>query len=623
MAVRPEGCISGVGQDLDNCAERRGAFFSPDVSTSFERVGGNQFYNMPVDAEQYLGIPSATAEVGYDNVSLGLTPGTQSGYALGNQTLFSYAVKQPFLGTFGLRLDPVRLPGFSDVHDSALATIQKSGKILSNSWSYTAGAQYRPRNAFASLTLGGRDLAKFDAKKTVGFQIGIDHTRDLLVTMTNVAISSDADSAPSGSPLPLIMYVDSTITPIYMPQTICNYFESAFGLVWDNSSSLYLVNDTQHNRLTQFNPNVTFTIASPSGLVDFVLPYAAFDLTASYPVLGDQEDANRTSRYFPLQRAQNSSQYALGRTFLQEAYLMVDYDRQNFSLSPTQYLSANPQPGQQSTLDVIYPPGYRANVTETQPEGSKGISSGAKAGIAIAVVVIAILAAIAAFFFLRRRRRQRKAEKEQPNADGPLPHEIGETKPPDYESAESNSDRNVKGYYGPAVELQGSQAKLERHEMPAREGPSELDDSRRAQKTPAGTTTAAKNRGSTVYELDADKPVSPQIGGLTPANVEAGSTRGVSPAPPGSPEVVSTRGVSPAPAGSPEAVGTREVSPAPVGSPEIPSTRGASPAPVSPPNHPVSPEPGSPPTASLGPVSPVPTQDRDPFEDLPPPKTSK
>jgi hypothetical protein len=49
--------------------------------------------------------------------------------------------------------------------------------------------------------------------------------------------------------------------------------------------------------------------------VDIVLPYAAFDLEASYPLV------RHPTRYFPLKRAANDSQYTLGRAFLQEAYV--------------------------------------------------------------------------------------------------------------------------------------------------------------------------------------------------------------------------------------------------------------------------------------------------------------
>jgi len=47
--------------------------------------------------------------------------------------------------------------------------------------------------------------------------------------------------------------------------------------------------------------------------VRIVLPYAAFDLKAEYPLV------QNTSYYFPLKHAANETQYTLGRTFLQEA----------------------------------------------------------------------------------------------------------------------------------------------------------------------------------------------------------------------------------------------------------------------------------------------------------------
>ena len=62
-------------------------------------------------------------------------------------------------------------------------------------------------------------------------------------------------------------------------------------------------------------------------MVDIVMGYRSFDLTAEYPIV------NNATRYFPLKQAQNDSQYTLGRTFLQDAYVIADYDRSNFSVS--------------------------------------------------------------------------------------------------------------------------------------------------------------------------------------------------------------------------------------------------------------------------------------------------
>ena len=67
------------------------------------------------------------------------------------------------------------------------------------------------------------------------------------------------------------------------------------------------------------NPNITFSSSNTAGEnLDIVLPCAAFDLTASFPVAN-----NTTTNYFPLRRAANDTQYALGRVFLQEAYVTL------------------------------------------------------------------------------------------------------------------------------------------------------------------------------------------------------------------------------------------------------------------------------------------------------------
>lgn len=111
------------------------------------------------------------------------------------------------------------------------------------------------------------------------------------------------------------MLIDSTVPYIYLPTDACAEFETAFGLTWDNSTELYLLTDAQHTALQTQNPNITFTLGNltSSTNIDIVLPYAAFDLTVSYPIV------ENATRYFPLKRANDSSQFTLGRTFFQEA----------------------------------------------------------------------------------------------------------------------------------------------------------------------------------------------------------------------------------------------------------------------------------------------------------------
>lgn len=147
------------------------------------------------------------------------------------------------------------------------------------------------------------------------------------------------------------------------------------------------------------NPTITFTIGSSTSggpTVDIDLPYASFDLSVSYPWI-DQDMP--TSRYFPLRRADNDTQYTLGRTFLQEAYLTVDYDRKVFNLAQRTW---NDQGTPSAKLVTIHPPGYSA-----------GLSKGALIGIIVGVVALLALLLSALTYFLLRRRRRRRQQKEQ------------------------------------------------------------------------------------------------------------------------------------------------------------------------------------------------------------------
>jgi hypothetical protein len=99
-------------------------------------------------------------------------------------------------------------------------------------------------------------------------------------------------------------------------------------LTWDNSTELYLVNGSLHDTLMLQNATLAFIIGNLKGSsVNITFPYGAFDLTASPPLV------TNTSRYFPFKRAADSTQWTLGRTFFQEAYVTADYERGNFSVS--------------------------------------------------------------------------------------------------------------------------------------------------------------------------------------------------------------------------------------------------------------------------------------------------
>ena len=184
----------------------------------------------------------------------------------------------------------------------------------------------RLKNALASLTFGGYDTSLF-TPSGVSFDFGTDNNRDLTLYVQSISYtdSSNTDSSllPSTNPGPFLTFIDSTAPAIWLPLPVCQAFEEAFGLTWNDTYGYYFINDTLRATLLTLNPNITFTLsntATSGPTVNITLPYAAFDKTLGYGIgLINNLPSLESQTYFPLQRAANSSQYTLGKTFLQEA----------------------------------------------------------------------------------------------------------------------------------------------------------------------------------------------------------------------------------------------------------------------------------------------------------------
>jgi len=254
-------------------------------------------------------------------------------------------------------------------------------------------------NAPGSLVLGG-----YDRSASEGPGISVSNIANLALTVNarSIVLSNTLQGTVSVTHdlLSLPMALDSTVSQLWLPQVVCDELEASLGLTYDPSTELYLVNTTAHAKLIELAPTIAFTLAADGTSNDtttIVLPYTAFDLQASPPLY------NTTVNYFPLRRASKRS--VLGRAFLQEAYLVVDWDRSNFTISPAAQRSNR-------TRDVvaIFPP------LESKSSGS--LSTGAIVGIAIgAVLVVVIIVAI----FWWRRSRLRKPPKESPPTNLPEP----------------------------------------------------------------------------------------------------------------------------------------------------------------------------------------------------------
>jgi hypothetical protein len=198
---------------------------------------------------------------------------------------------------------------------------------------------------------------------------------------------------------------------MWLPESWCDLFEDAFGLRYVEATGRYLVDDEQHTELQRLQPTLTFALgASTTGgaITRFDLPYAAFDLEGQYPVFPN------ATRYFPIRRAANDSQYTIGRVFLQETYLAVDSERGIFNISQAKF--SNPMPS--SDLVAILSAdaanstaGGNSTTIVGSQAAEEGLSGGAIGGIVAGAVSALVIMAGVVFWWLRRRRARNQPRK--------------------------------------------------------------------------------------------------------------------------------------------------------------------------------------------------------------------
>ena len=453
--VIPLGCSAAA--DKDSCAEDRGWLFDNGTSSTWDYVGIYRFL-----VGENLGI-YGNGLTGFDTVGLGGLG--EGGPTVDNTTIIAYAGYSYYLGMFGINPKPSNFT-FTDPVPSLMTQLKEQRKIPSVSFGYTAGAHYRFTGSFASLTLGGYDTSKYEANNHT-FIFAPDNERDVMVAIQSINTPSRDDSNPVATELlPNKVYalIDSTVAELWLPLDACRAFEYEFGLTYDNKTDLYLINDTQHEILKERNASVTLELGQgpdSDATVSILLPYAAFDLRATPPF---RNIANE-SYYFPIRRG-NSSQYTLGRTFLQEAYIIVDYEVSRFQLAQVvwdqtadQNLVAIAPANASNDASMWTSPSWDQGSAERAPgsgnnttasasdSGSPSLGAGAIAGIAVGAV--AILAIAGFVFFYRRRQKRRRAA-----AAAAAAANSTESKPSSSSGSTSSQSKGATVY--PKAELVGS-----------------------------------------------------------------------------------------------------------------------------------------------------------------------
>ncbi|KAG8525659.1 uncharacterized protein KY384_000419 [Bacidia gigantensis] len=381
--VLPEGCTK---DDPVDCRQSRGEFFYQGNSSTYSDIG---LYTLAMLAEEPLGY-SANTSSGYDSVKLGLA--SDSSLVASHQVIEGVATKDFYLGALGLSPNAINTSSLGNSTPSLMADLKTQAIIPSLTWGYTAGASYAQPPAYGSLTLGGYDASRF-VPNNVSFPFGPDLSRDLLVSVQRIQFSNQAVAGPLESGIYALL--DSLVPDIWLPKDVCQTFEAAFGLTYNETANMYFVNDTLHQSLKSQNASVVFSLspsAQSSGVaqtVSITLQYSSFDLQLKQPSLSNE------TRYFPLRRADNATQYTLGRTFFQEAYVIANYEYRNFSVAQAKF------PDLDTEEDIVTLPSAES---QSQDVKSSKLSAGAIAGIVIGMVVFLAILMLAVWLWRRARK---------------------------------------------------------------------------------------------------------------------------------------------------------------------------------------------------------------------------
>jgi Eukaryotic aspartyl protease len=413
----PQGCQSPNDPTLpSDCASLRGAtdnsqgwHWQNQASSTYKDLGifllglngdismQDAFGSSPV-SYNYPGTTfSASSPLGQDTVLLNVDSSPSSTVAANSSLVSSLVDLSFFQDTLGIGHGS--LSQNTSSFPSLLDTLAEANSIPSRSFGYTAGAYYR--NSPASLVLGGYDSARVKTQ-TTGFSMPTGQDSSLLrVSVQSIIVDSASGSTQSitasgQTSTTFKAIIDSTLPYLYLPESICNKFESLFGLTYDNQTGLYTISPT--NRAANSGKTIRVLVADAvngKASQEISLPYAAFDLNATWPIYD-----NSTS-YFPIRRSPSTDTngvHILGRAFLQEAYVVADYERGNFSIG-----QANAPTSQIQSLVPIFNATY-----EAKPTTSHSLSKGAIAGIAIGAAAGAILLAALLFWYFHRRKRHDK-----------------------------------------------------------------------------------------------------------------------------------------------------------------------------------------------------------------------
>ncbi|KAH8172788.1 eukaryotic aspartyl protease domain-containing protein [Sarocladium implicatum] len=406
----------GCANNDPTCTNARGGVFEPDASSHWSAIGT---WQLPLNYPGY----KANGEYGKDKVSTHSSI-TKNDLPLDNVLVSAINTTDYFNGYFGLGITE---GNFSDkVEEPPLVQAVKSfGRIPSYTYGYTAGAYYLDQPA--SLTLGGYDGSRFVNHSTTFVLSQSDDQPHALVRGISLAANSSDDVPDSWESQEIgasswndsfTALIDSTTPYLWLPESACEQLAENLNLTYDDTFDLYTLSNEKYLEYSQEDSlSLTFSLSSMDnrddfgdplnapGVVNISIPLRAFVGTLQYPFMGGEsiEYGDPAVPYFTLRKAPNDSTYVIGRSFLQEAYIITRYDQRDFSVHQARFPD---EPVNGAKIQSVVQ-GGNSPYPAPSSSGRKGLSTGAIVGIAIGSVSALVLALAVAWLCCIRRRKSR------------------------------------------------------------------------------------------------------------------------------------------------------------------------------------------------------------------------
>jgi hypothetical protein len=168
---------------------------------------------------------------GTDNITLA-HPDSDS-IRLSQQVIAPFVGAEPELGLMGLDQAPLNFSLINGVQSyaSPIQALWDQNLIPSRYWAYTAGSYIHTIDG--SLTIGGYDRNRGDIGNAPSWNF-VEGSRALGVEVSKIGLRAEDSSNFTPSP-PYYVYIDTTVPELWLPTSTCKAFESAFGLIWNET----------------------------------------------------------------------------------------------------------------------------------------------------------------------------------------------------------------------------------------------------------------------------------------------------------------------------------------------------------------------------------------------------